>query len=126
MANNRNSRGSSGGRSRRRRRATKAYRTPKDLAQCPICKQNIRDVLTAIIISEDGTAAHFDCIVKKLARDEELRGKDKICYLGSGEFGVVRFPSADPSKFSIQKRIKFELKEHLPEWRKQISKDVSR
>jgi hypothetical protein len=99
---------------------------PKDLAQCPLCEQNIRDVLTAIIISDDGTAAHFDCVLKKLSAEEELRNREKICYLGGGEFGIVRFPSSDARKFTIRKRIKLESKEHAPEWRKDIAESLSR
>jgi len=98
---------------------------PTEFAECSICGQNIRDVLTAIISSPDGKAAHFDCILKSLAGDEILRGREKICYLGGGEFGVVSHHPSDPKRFSIRKRIKFELNEETPEWRRQISQRLS-
>ncbi len=114
----------SGGR-RRRRRKPRAHSMPPDLAQCAICRQNIRDALTAIVMSEDGAAAHFDCVVKKLSDEEELRSREKICYLGGGEFGIVRFNSADSKKFTIRKRIRLESAEYDPEWRKSISNGLS-
>ena len=124
MSDRKNPRRSSGRRKHRRRNP--GHSTPKDLAKCPICDQAIRDVLTAIIVAEDGTAAHFDCVVKKLASEEDLRNREKICYLGAGEFGIVRFHNnSDPSKFTIRKRIKLETKEHIPAWRKQISEGFS-
>lgn len=117
---------SSGKRRRRRRSNKRSYQTPKDLAVCPICEQNIRDVLTAIIVSSDGTAAHFDCVVRKITADEELGPREKICYLGGGEFGIVHFKSQDQRRFSVRKRIKFEEKEHIPDWHREISKGLSR
>ena len=94
---------------------------PKEFAVCAICEQNIRDVLTAIIVNPEGSAAHFDCIIKKISGEEDLRNREKICYLGGGEFGVVKLHPSDPKRFAIRKRIKFELKEHNPDWRRQIS-----
>lgn len=115
---------SSSGR-RRRRKKKKTYNAPRNLDVCPICEQSIRDVLTAIIVSADGAAAHFDCVVRKLTDQESLGPKEKVCYVGGGEFAVVRFNSSDQRRFSIQKRIRYELKEHNPDWRKDISEQVS-
>jgi hypothetical protein len=80
--------------------------------------------LTAIVFEEGEVAAHFDCVLKKLSDEESLKPKEKICYLGGGEFGVVRFNSSNLRDFTIRKRIKFENKENEPEWRRRISQGL--
>lgn len=94
----------------------------RDVPQCPYCGQNVRDVLTAIAVDEGESPSHFDCVIKKLAEDEKLNPKEKICYLGGGSFGIVRFKnSSDTSQFTVKKRIRVEAENHDVTWRKAVS-----
>ena len=113
----------SGNRRRRRKRRPRNYLGNETPPLCPLCEQSIRDILTAIMI-DDGPA-HFDCVLKKLTDEEELRVKEKICYLGGGSFGVVKFQN-DPSMFSIRKRIQIEPKDTPIDWRKRIAENVTK
>lgn len=109
------------GRPGRRRRSRNKF-PEKNVPKCPLCGQSVRDVLTAIC-SEDGESpVHFDCVLKSLSKTESLANREKICYLGNGEFGVVRFGGgSSSSRFTIRKRIRFEPKEGAVEWRKEIA-----
>ncbi len=115
----------SSNRKRKRRKRYKGYKPSQKLPDCPICEQPVRDVLTAIAVSSDGVPAHFDCVLKKLSREEELRNKEKICYIGGGSFGIVRFDNPqDTRNFSIRKRIQFEQKDLSVFWRNEVSDKV--
>ncbi len=116
----------SSNRRRRRRKRYKGHKPPQPLSNCPICEQPVRDVLTAIAVSSDGTPAHFDCVLKKLSKDEELRNREKICYIGGGSFGIVKFDNPqDTRRFTIRKRIQFEEKETSIFWRNEVSDKVN-
>ncbi|MBI9102247.1 MAG: hypothetical protein JEY99_07530 [Spirochaetales bacterium] len=94
---------------------------------CPVCGQNVRDVLTAISFGPEKVPAHFDCVVKDLSGKEELKNKEKIVYLGKGEFGVVKFKGNNGGKFEIIRRITLENDKEGPiPWRKDISKQLKR
>jgi len=97
----------------------------KGVPKCPYCGQNVRDVLTAIETIEDESPVHFDCVLKKIAEEEKLEPKEKVCYLGNGTFGVIQFKnSSDPSKFVIKKRIQIEDEKKEIPWRKAVVKRV--
>jgi len=94
---------------------------------CPVCGQNVRDILTAISFGAEKVPAHFDCVVKELAGKEELKNKEKIVYLGKGEFGVVKFKGNSGGKFEIIKRIPMENDKEGPiTWRRDIGKQLKR
>lgn len=96
-----------------------------EIPQCPYCGQNVRDILTAIALKEGEAPAHFDCVLKKLAADETLRPKEKICYLGNGSFGIVWFKNpSDTKNFTIRKRIQVEPEKLEIPWRKAVSRRV--
>ena len=119
MANYRH-RGSNWKRNRKRR--YKDGFPSNDVPQCPYCGQNVRDVLTAISINEGENPSHFDCVIKKLSEEEKLNPKEKICYLGGGSFGIVRFKnSSDPTQFTVKKRIRVEAENQDISWRKAVS-----
>ena len=86
---------------------------------CIICSKPLRELHSAIACKETNEPMHFDCAIKELQNAEELEPADKICYLGSGSFGIINFRnSSSPIRFLIKKRIQFEEYEELPEWRK--------
>ena len=90
--------------------------------KCGICSQDIRDLSSAIALPE-GSPAHFDCVLNKVKESENLRDKEQIVYLGSGSFGIVQNSSNNQSSgFKIIKKIDFEERGNMPEWRKQMLK----
>ena len=105
------------GRDARRERDNRQYQV------CPICKNQIKELSAAINFRETEEPAHFDCILKYIANSEELASHEKICYLGNGSFGIVRFQK-DPSVFPfiIRKRIQYEDPSSIPPWRTKLAK----
>lgn len=99
---------------------------PETVQVCPLCGQNVRDILTAISMDGEGTPAHFDCVLKKISAQEELKNREKVCYLGKGEFGVVRFKGNNGGKFEIVKRVTVEPTDKPISWRKEIAKRLKR
>ena len=98
----------------------------KAVPKCPYCGQNVRDVLTAIAIEDDDSPVHFDCVLKKIAEEERLEAKEKVCYLGNGSFGIVYFKNpSDPTQFVIKKRIQVEDDKKEVAWRKAVFQRVS-
>ncbi len=127
-----NPRQSGGGRRRNNRRRgnkpkPKKYYSGDKVYECPICGQNVRDVLTAIAYGDEKSPAHFDCVLKKIAGQEALKNKEKVIYLGKGEFGIVKFKGNSSNKFEIVKRIPLEPRQDGPvSWRKDISRQLKR
>ncbi|HVP18782.1 MAG TPA: hypothetical protein VMU36_07280 [Spirochaetia bacterium] len=118
------SRRSAGGQSDAPRRAAGADPNapppaPLVFPDCPICRQPVRELPSALTHRETGQPAHFDCIMRELRDSNELAPQEKICYLGGGSFGILEFraPGA-PSRFVIRKRIQYEGKDAAPEWKK--------
>ena len=119
-----------GGRNQQwRRNKKKRYRgsfSGKEIPQCPYCGQNVRDVLTAIALSDGEAPTHFDCVIKKLSEEETLKPKERICYLGNGAFGIVKFKNpSDQRQFEIRKRIQIEEEKKDISWRKAVSRRLS-
>ena len=97
----------------------------KVIYKCGICQQDIQDLSTAIALPEpERLPAHFDCIIKRIKENENLGEKEQVVYLGSGSFGVVENVSGNQGNqgpnFKIIKKIDFEDKENVPEWRKEM------
>ena len=88
--------------------------------ECPICKKNIRYLASAICLEKGKSPAHFDCVIEKLKKDNELMDKERICYLGNGSFGIIKSVEGSGPSFFIRKRIQFEEPESHPEWRKNM------
>ena len=77
--------------------------------------------MTAIAQATSGEPAHFDCVLREISEKEELQPKEKVCYLGKGEFGILKFKQGGPVRFAIRKRIQYEDHEKAIAWRKRIS-----
>jgi hypothetical protein len=57
--------------------------------------------------------------MKKIMETENVSSNEKICYLGKGSFGIVRYQKMGGSvPFVIRKRIQYENFEEIPQWRK--------
>lgn len=109
--------------SRSRRRNN--YRRPRNkriFPECPICNKSVKFLLTAISVGEENKPAHFDCVLKQVTAQEELGPKEKIIYIGNGNFAIVNGKST--KDLIIRKTIKFEAKENQGEWRKKLSRNL--
>jgi len=96
----------------------------KEFPDCPICGKPVRYLMTAIAQGEGAEPAHFDCVLKGITEHEEMQPREKVCYLGNGSFGIVRFKPNGQLRFSIRKRIQYEEKDKDIPWRKRISNRV--
>ena len=94
---------------------------PHDFPACPLCGKPVRYLMTAIAQGEGATPAHFDCVLRDIAQHEELQPKEKVCYLGNGDFGILKFQQGGPVRFTIRKRIQYEATDKDITWRKRIS-----
>lgn len=108
----------------RRGRNRNKWISPSERYSCPLCKQNIRDMLTAIAVTEAKIPVHFSCVIKDIAVSEVLHYRERIVYLGKGEFGIVKFRGGNSKKFVIRKKIPYEQVEGDIPWRKEISRDL--
>ena len=106
----------------RKRNNYRRPRSKKSFPECPICNQSVKFLLTAISVGEDNSPAHFDCVLNKLTETEQLGPKEKITYIGNGNFAVVSGKSG--KDLVIKKKIEFEGKESKGEWRKRISRNL--
>lgn len=88
---------------------------------CAICGEAIIETASSLALPESGEPAHFDCVMKKLEERETLEEGDSIAYLGGGNFGIIRKNSQNPAGFEIKKKIDFENKENIGDWRKKLS-----
>jgi len=112
-----------------RNRRRNNYRRPRNkrtYPECPICNKSVKFLLTAISVGEDKKPAHFDCVLKKISENEELEPKEKIIYIGNGNFAIINNKSG--KDLSIRKTIQFEEKENSSdgssEWRKKLSRNL--
>jgi len=115
-------------RNRYRRRRGDYNRRPReerrDAPPCPICERPVGELSSAICHMETGKPAHFDCVMRQIERAEGgLASNEKICYLGKGSFGILRFQKMGGNiPFIIRKRIQYENFEETPEWRKNLDR----
>jgi hypothetical protein len=108
----------------RKNKDSRREKDNKNYPICPICKNKIKEIWSAINYPDTEEPAHFDCILKSIENREELASHEKICYLGNGSFGIVRFQK-DPSVFPfiIRKRIQYEDPSAFPVWRTKLFKN---
>ncbi len=87
---------------------------------------------TAIAYGDEEAPAHFDCVLELLGERERLAPGERVCYLGSGSFGIVQLPDhGGPSDGSgpsgglvVRKRIPFESNDPPPVWRHELRHNV--
>ena len=106
----------------RKRNNYRRFRNKRSFPECPICNKSVKFLLTAIGVGEDNSPAHFDCVIKQISETEELGLKEKITYIGNGDFAIISGKSGKDIK--IRKKIQFEGKENKGEWRKRISRNL--
>lgn len=104
-------------------KALPSYNGPAVL--CSICGKNIRDMSSAIAEQKSGDPAHFDCVIKDLAKQETIKENEKIVYLGNGKFGIIHYDNNQNKNFKILKEIDYEKREEYPpDWRNTLKKEI--
>lgn len=106
----------------RRRNNYRRPRIKRSFPECPICNKSVKFLLTAISVGEENQPAHFDCVLKKISENEEIGPKEKIIYIGNGNFAIIKGKSG--KDLNIRKTIIYEQKEKTADWRKNISKSL--
>ena len=99
---------------------------PFPVPNCPYCGKPVKDLSLAISDRDSGDIIHFDCIIARISKGENLEPGDTICYIGGGRFGVVHFN--DPSRlqeFSIKRIYEWENKDNRADWRQAVSDHYS-
>lgn len=94
---------------------------------CPLCGKPVRNINIAIEEKKSKQPAHFECIMRDLSREIQLGPHERLHYLGSGCFGVVKLEEGKGlSDYSIVRRIQYEDNDKKAEWRKQIFQHVNK
>ncbi len=103
------------------RRSTASFGTKN----CSLCDKPIRDLTSAISLKETDEAVHFDCYLKDLPLQTQKRDDEKIVYLGSGTFGLVKFNRETKEKplFEIREKTTIDEGENRSNWRTQMKKN---
>ncbi len=92
---------------------------PRVYPDCPVCQQQVRELPSALTHRATGQPAHFDCIMRELRDSNELLPQERICYLGGGTFGIIELRPG-PGRFVVKRRIPYEEKEAVQEWKKPL------
>lgn len=117
------SRGRRGGRNRNRKEPTARLAVK---LTCVRCGEHIEHPEAALAAPESGEPIHFDCAMEDVAKTEKLGPKEKMCYLGHGNFGIISYNSGSSDKnFVIRKRISYENLEKEADWRKSMRNKVN-
>jgi hypothetical protein len=118
--------GGRGGRPRGRRGGRNRSRREPPVREsirlvCIRCGEAIGHPEMAIASPESGEPMHFDCAISEIADKEDLGAREKICYLGQGNFAVVSYKSGSTERdFSVKKIIPYENREKETEWRRSM------
>jgi hypothetical protein len=83
-----------------------------------VCQKPIRELPAALCHQATGLPAHFDCVLKELREAHEILPQEKLCYLGGGSFAILQFKNGN--RFTIKKKIPYEIKETPQEWKKAL------
>lgn len=115
------SNGKGGNRNRNKGNKSKIrYNGPEVI--CPYCNKSISDMSTAISSPDmENKASHFDCVIASISKKEDIKLDEKVVYLGSGRFAVVKREDYARRKLNIVKNIDFEVEEEgRSEWRNNL------
>jgi hypothetical protein len=92
-----------------------------DYPNCPLCGRSVRNLNIAIEDKTSHEPAHFECIIKHIAESTQLGQNERIHYLGSGCFGIIKYEEGKGlASFSVKKRIQYEDTIKKPDWRKKL------
>lgn len=87
------------------------------LFTCALCGKPIEYIAEAIS-EPDGSYSHFDCVMDKIRRQENVSENEKLSYIGHGCFAV--FTTGEDGKLAIRTRIQYESKETFESAKKYV------
>ena len=93
----------------------------KEELTCALCGEVVKETSSCLALPDSGDPAHFECVMKKISETETLAEGETIAYLGGGNFGIILKNPKSPAGFEIKKKIDFENKEKIGQWRKKLS-----
>jgi len=64
---------------------------PMVFPDCPVCGKPVRELASALTHRASRQPAHFDCVFRELRDVNGISPQEKLCYLGSGSFGILEF-----------------------------------
>ena len=98
----------------------------RDYPPCALSGEPVTNIFTAIAHPESGQPANFDFVIQELAVNENLRHNESICYLGSGNFGVLVDQKGKKPRYYVRKRIQYEDENRPNDWRRELSPGIPR
>jgi len=96
----------------------------REVADCPICGEPIKDITSALSLRDGAGPAHFDCVLNQIREKERLNPGEAVIYLGKGDFGVVQDEEYQKGNLQIIRKIAYEQLENREEWRLKMRQDV--
>ncbi|MDC7219264.1 MAG: hypothetical protein PQJ59_04950 [Spirochaetales bacterium] len=96
----------------------------REVADCSICGEPIKDITSALSLQGEGIPAHFDCVLAQVRERETHEEGEIIIYLGQGDFGVVNEEDYQKGKLTIVRKFPYEHPENREDWRKKMRQDV--
>lgn len=85
--------------------------------ECRICGKPIEFIAEAIS-EADGGFSHFDCVIEKLRKQEDVKEGEYISYSGHGNFAV--FTKDEDGHYVVKTRIPYESKESFDSAKKYV------
>lgn len=98
---------------------TKIVAEPRPI--CSLCGEPIEAIIEAIREGEN-SYSHFDCVIKKIEEEYNVKAPDKVSYIGAGTFAVVTVEPATKS-FTIKQRINYESVESFSQMKKYVEEN---
>ena len=116
---------------KRRKRYKSGYKKPErpqmrpeECPDCPICGKIVRNLNIAIEEKNSHEPAHFECVMRQLSAEIDLKPQEKLHYLGSGYFGIIQLKEGKGlSSYSIKEKFQYEDVSKKSDWRKKMSTD---
>ena len=96
----------------------------REVADCPVCGEPIKDITSALSLMGEGVPAHFDCVLNRIKEKESIGEGEALIYLGKGDFGVVNDEEYRKGKLEIIRKVTYEQLDNREEWRMKMRQDV--
>ena len=96
----------------------------REVADCPVCGEPIKDITSALSLVGEGVPSHFDCVLARIREKENLQEGETLIYLGKGDFGVVNDEEYQKGKLVVIRKVTYEQLDNREEWRLKMRQDV--
>ena len=95
------------------------------IKNCPYCDEPVKFMNSAVFVAGFDDPIHFDCVIDKIKKDENMQPDETVNYLGKGSFGIIKKIEKSPG-FEIRKRIQIEPEHEKVQWRKEIGSRIKK